>query len=281
MMPYLLLLFALLLSNCGSPQTDRAAETPKLVENPDSTLQETKPISVDSLTYSYQVVRVESNYLSGSNDLIDTTYSQIRYPVFSSDAINVLVKRGILFDEDDNVEQAAQAFIDAFDEFVEDAATQHVHPWIYDVESSVQLQTKRLLTISTRAYEYSGGAHGHSVVIWSNYDLQHMREITLSDLFEDANLTKLEAIAEKKFREAEGLSSDSPLSKDYFFSDGKFALNNNFGLTAKNLIFYYNEYEIKPYSEGSTTIEIAYDKLMDILSPTGRAYISHIQTETK
>lgn len=273
--------FLVLLWNCGSPQTDRGSDSKAIADSTADVITSTNTFTKDTLTYVYQKVRTESEYLSGDADMPDTSFYQINYPVFSQDRVNALVRDAIFVEGELDAQQAAQAFIDGYNEFVEEETTQYVTAWVRDMESKVIVQTPRLLSICTRVYEYTGGAHGHSVAIWNNYDLQNMRKITIQDLLDEQHLPTLTAIAEQKFRAAEGLAADSPLDKDFFFIDGIFALNDNFGFTEKDLIFYYNEYEIKPYAQGSTTIRISYEELADILNPSGRAYLSSINKQTR
>lgn len=283
MMPYysLFILFVAFLLSCHSTPSDSVSDDKRRIDSVSVIKKQTESFTRDSLTYSYHAVRVESPYLSGDSDNPDTSYSQIRYPVFSDGQINALVHNAIFVEGEVDPQQAVQSFVDGYNEFVEEETTKHLTAWIREVESSVVLQTNRLLTICTRVYEYAGGAHGHSVDVWSNYDLQEMQKIQITDLIDEAQLPQLTALAEQKFRKAEGLREDSPLDSDFFFNDGLFALNDNFGLTEKELIFYYNEYEIKPYAQGTTTVRIAYDELAEILNQSGRAYISNIRAQAK
>ncbi len=51
----------------------------------------------------------------------------------------------------------------------------------------------------------------------------------------------------------------------YYVNDGDFILNNNISLIAGSVIGYFNPYEITPYSEGATTLELNREKLAGIL----------------
>jgi hypothetical protein len=101
-----------------------------------------------------------------------------------------------------------------------------------------------------------------------------MRKIELTDVVEAEKIETLRQIAERHFRNVENLSDTTSLATDYFFTDGIFVLNDNFGFTENNLMFYYNEYEIKPYVKGSTTVEIPYTEIVEILSVRGQEYIN-------
>ena len=47
--------------------------------------------------------------------------------------------------------------------------------------------------------------------------------------------------------------------------DGNFVLNDNIGMTEDKVIVHYNPYEIAPYAQGPTTIELDKNALGDIL----------------
>jgi Protein of unknown function (DUF3298) len=51
----------------------------------------------------------------------------------------------------------------------------------------------------------------------------------------------------------------------FWFKDGRFQSNENFGLTDKALLFEYNVYEIAPYVMGPTTVEIPLAEIRDLL----------------
>ncbi|HMR19567.1 MAG TPA: DUF4163 domain-containing protein [Sphingobacterium sp.] len=274
-----LTIIVILLYSCGSNQQTQNEQEQKE--------QEQKPVlelsiaeHTDTLTYSYKGVKEISPYLSGKEDDLDTTYYQMTYPVFSKQHFNHLIRAAVFIEGEEDPNEAAQAFIDGYNEFVEDGATVHATAsWVKDIKSQVFLNTPRVLSIRTQFYEYTGGAHGHTVALWSNYDIVEMREINLTDIVSEENLPELTRIAEKHFRTFENLADTASLSKDFFFIDGIFALNDNFGMTKNDLIFYYNEYEIKPYAKGSTVIQIPYTEIAEILGTRGQQYINSIRID--
>ena len=77
-------------------------------------------------------------------------------------------------------------------------------------------------------------------------------------------------IGEKIFRNEKDLRSEEDLTEaGYWFEDGKFALNRNYLITPKSLIFIYNPYEIASYAEGFTEIEIGYDQIKSLIKKDG------------
>jgi len=235
-------------------------------------------LNSDTLSYTYQELTKASKYLVENGTSVDSTYFRVYHPKFLDAVITGLVHSAIWLEGEDGFEEAAQAFIEGYDEFVEEESTHRVSmPWFKEIQSSVCLNTPRLLTLKTTYQQYTGGAHGNTVVIWSNYDVVQHQKIQLSDFIIKEKLPALTKMAEQQFRKMENLADTVSLEKDFFFEHGIFALNDNFGLTKDGLLFYYNEYEIKPYSEGSTTIKLPYADLKDFLSNRGKEYVKDIE----
>jgi len=231
----------------------------------------------DTIAYSYSTFKESSQNFIGNDDYIDTTYFQITYPIFAQQHLNDSIRKYILIDGENSPTEAAQAFIDGFDEFVGDSNIENIRSsWTKDINSRILVNTPIIVSLATQINEYSGGAHGQHYTFFSNYDIQKSKLIQLKDILQKDKLAQLTKLAEKYFRKQENLADEDSLSKDFFFEDGIFALNSNFGFTKNSLIIYYNEYEIKPYSEGPTILEIPYKDLGPILNVRGHKYIQSI-----
>lgn len=234
--------------------------------------------NTDTLNYSYKTHKDISSYLVENEEDVDTAYFQISYPFFSDTTLNNILKPFILVDGDESIETAAEAFIWGFNEFVEESSTQNISfPWYKNVKSEVWTNTPFLLTLATAVDEYTGGAHGNHYTIISNIDIQNKKKIGLKDIIDKEKITELTKIAEAQFRKNENLSDSASLEKDFFFENGTFDINDNFGLTKNSLIIYYNEYEIRPYAEGPTLLEIPYSTMENLLNPTGKKYVNSIK----
>lgn len=232
----------------------------------------------DTLHYSYQTKKETSPYFVSNDVNTDTAYYKITYPIFEKESVDKAIQPAIFIDRENNATEAARAFLDAFNEFVEENSTTNVHSaWYKESSSKIILNTPLFLTLQTSTQEYTGGAHGNQVTLFTVLDLERLKSLKLEDLVATGQLKELCKIAERNFRKQEGLSDTSTLSKDYFFEDGMFALNDNFGLTKDRLIIYYNEYEIKPYSEGITVLELPYEDISGTLNARGKRYINSIQ----
>lgn len=242
-----------------------------------SNFSSTNIATQDTLQYTYNTYKAFSQYFVGTDEKIDTTYFNIRYPEFADPQVNEKMKKFILIDGENTPAEAAQSFIDGFDEFIENSNSGSISAaWTKDVSSHIVLSTPKLLSIVTQVNEYSGGAHGQHYSLYNNLDIQRLEPILLKDIIQVSKLDEFIQIAESQFRKQENIQPDKSLSKDFFFPDGKFSINDNFGLTNENLIIYYNEYEIKPYSEGPTKLTIPYSALQEVLNIRGHEYIQSI-----
>jgi len=233
----------------------------------------------DTLQYSYQNLKETSPYFitCGTKDAVDTTFYQISYPIFSSKRINEVLRPSILIDNEDTPHDAADSFLDAYNEFVEDSNMQKINAaWFKNVQTKVLVNTPRLLTVKTTVEEYTGGAHGNHLTLYANIDLLKAEKLQLKDLIMPDKLEELRRIAEQYFRQKERLSDTASLAKDFFFPDGLFVLNDNFGLTKEHLLLFYNEYEIKPYAAGVTELAIPYRELTKVWSARGKDYLQSL-----
>jgi len=232
----------------------------------------------DTVSYTYNIHKNISSYLVESEGNIDTAYYQISYPIFHDRTLNEILSPYILVDGDESPEIAAESFILGYNEFVEESSTQSINfPWYKNVSSEVWTNTPLFLTLATAVDEYTGGAHGNHYTIISTIDLEKKKKIELKDIIQKENIPTFTKIAEKHFRKNENLSDSASLEKDFFFENGIFAVNDNFGLTKNSFVIYYNEYEIRPYAEGPTLLEIPYSDIEDIMNPVGQKYIHSLR----
>lgn len=123
----------------------------------------------------------------------------------------------------------------------------------YRFISKIIYKSKNHLTLQIDEDSYTGGAHGNYFSIYSTFDLNTGKVLTLKDL--DKNLSKITRLGENKFRELKQIPYNKKLNDfGFFFDKDRFYLPENFGVTDKSVIFYYNSYEIAPYVMGPTEL---------------------------
>ena len=239
----------------------------------------TDSTGLDSLAYHFTTFKEFSPYISGEDSTQrDTTYFSASYPIFDS-RVDSLIKAQLFIDGEDKASQVAQSFLSGFNEYAEEqmaAGSQTLHGWFKEQNCDIILNVPGFLTLRNRINEYTGGAHGMYIELWSNYDIRLHQTLSLEDLIQDT--TALKEITESYFRKQEGLADTSSYGNDYFFEDETFVLADNFGLTKSGLLFYYNLYEIKPYVAGPTELLIPYQALRNILTKKGQEVVEAIKT---
>lgn len=257
---YLYIIFTLLGStSCTSEQGETAQK-----------------VSGDTLHYDMKEVHRYSSFFVKEGKKIDTTFFKARYPAFKDTVINSLLSHSINLEGDSEIHIAAKRFVDAYDEYVEENNGQSSATWFRDLHAKVYQNTPRFISIETNQTEYTGGAHADHFTLFNHFDIKTDQKITLVDIVDEKNQKELTKIAEKYFRKLEKLSKTESLNDKYFFESGNFTLANNFALTKESLLFYYNVYEIKPYSGGNTTLEVPYKDIKHLISNKGLTYINSI-----
>jgi hypothetical protein len=228
--------------------------------------------SNDTLSYTYKNIH-ERAADCGSKPDSACTVVQVKYPVFvGQKKLNDSVTRKLtsLFatdgKPDSSIELMSKNFLKAYADFKKtDPRTE----MFYELNSyaKVLLQDSSFAALELGGYTYQGGAHGGSATFFINWDTKANKDLVLDDIFNTGYQDKLKKIGESIFRKDEKLSDTASLANDYFFKDDKFALNDNFLITPLGLKFFYNQYEIKPYAAGTTTLVIPYSQIKSLLRP--------------
>jgi hypothetical protein len=111
-------------------------------------------------------------------------------------------------------------------------------------------------------YEYTGGAHGNTLRTSSTHSLQTGDIIELKDLFKNTENYKALIIEQIQIKADEILTVYPGI---YFDNYKELIVENfnvdNFYLTPTTIDFYYQQYDIAPYSTGIVVFSIPYEKL--------------------
>lgn len=132
----------------------------------------------------------------------------------------------------------------------------------FDYNIKVQKQIQGFVAFDF-ADETSGGVHPNHSLGFLNWNTITNKPVKLDDIFIPGYKTRLTAIAKKIF--VRNAAAKGFKLNDYTFDKGIFALNNNFKFTPGGLYFYYDFYEIQPYSAGPTELLIPYASIKQLL----------------
>ncbi len=111
-------------------------------------------------------------------------------------------------------------------------------------------------------YTYTGGAHGATIRASDSWDLRTGRRLRLGSLFARGTgyrrrvLELIEKQADKDMKENPGVYFEDYRALIFEHFDPE-----SFYMTPKGLAFYYQQYEIAPYSSGIIVFEIPYQAL--------------------
>jgi hypothetical protein len=125
--------------------------------------------------------------------------------------------------------------------------------------------SKSIICFKFEIYEFTGGAHGNTTLITKVLDADG-REYGLKDIFlsKSQSLSRLSAISRQSITKKLGAMAD-----EKWIKEGAAPLEKNYGafiFTPKNMIVYFGQYQVAPYSEGIIEVKVPLSEIKDILS---------------
>ncbi|MFU8843518.1 MAG: RsiV family protein [Bacteroidales bacterium] len=136
--------------------------------------------------------------------------------------------------------------------------------WKKTLSMEVIYNSNYLLTLRFMKHAYSGGGQGISIQENHVFDIQKGKKLELSDILKDGFESQLNFLLDKKFRSLNGLKRDESLRLAGFLID-QIEYTGNFFVTNDGIGFYYNVYEVAPYSTGTTELFIPFYELQPLL----------------
>jgi len=127
----------------------------------------------------------------------------------------------------------------------------------------VVLNHNYLLTFYIESYDFSGGAHGMQTRDYTVVNLRSGRPVSLTEIFSGDYEGALTDILTKKARKMHNIKADKKLTDSGFFVES-IKPTNNFYITINGIGFFYNHYEIAPYSNGPEDIFIPFSELRSL-----------------
>jgi hypothetical protein len=133
-------------------------------------------------------------------------------------------------------------------------------PFEANVTYKVTYNKDNLLSITFYYYRFTGGAHGGTKVISYNIDLTGGKTLTLSDLFKPKT-SYIEKINTEIMRQMK-------TNGNFYFQDVFKSISDTqaFYIEDRNIVIYFQEYEIAPYAAGIPEFKIPLSIFKDDLS---------------
>lgn len=140
--------------------------------------------------------------------------------------------------------------------------------WFLERKAFVLRSVPNLVTLSFSERSYLGGAHDIATIHYVNLDPPTGARMSLTDLLKEGSLADVVALVETRFREVRGIVPGTTLKDAGFtFENDTFALAEDFALREDGLAFYYNPYDVAPYSMGATEVVLSQDEIRPLLKP--------------
>ena len=96
------------------------------------------------------------------------------------------------------------------------------------------------------------------------FDTEDMMQLMLDDIFSSGYEDELSKLLERKYRIEYYLGPEQSLVEAGLF-ENTIPPSDNYYLTANGIGFYYNPYELAPYSMGAINIKLSYMELMPLI----------------
>lgn len=171
-------------------------------------------------------------------------------------------------------EEFSQAFITDFENFSNEFPDNE-NKWFIRREVEIIANNDNYIALQLSEENYLGGAHGMNLHLFANFTPAGGGRISLGDLVAEGQMDSLEAIAESLFRAEKDIPEGQSLKEaGYFYmepesDESPFYLTSNFTITREGLLFYYNPYDIAPYSMGATILKVPFEKISGTLKNEG------------
>jgi hypothetical protein len=167
-----------------------------------------------------------------------------------------------------------------FDTLVEDLVQQYQSlqeefpdyslPWSLERSMSFSADTGGIISLRFEETSFLGGAHGMETVRLASFDASLGSRLRLERMFVPGFEQKLVAEVERAFRRARRVPDGQTLEDaGFWIEEGRFPLSTNFAIVAGDIVFYYNSYEIAPYSLGPTEVHVGFDVLAAVIDRKG------------
>jgi hypothetical protein len=162
-------------------------------------------------------------------------------------------------------ETLAAQFIHEYEQ-VKQELTDYRSRWFLKRAVSVVYASGKVVSLCFSEVIYTGGAHPNSRRRYQSFDTVTGRPVAIEDLLVPGAQSRLEAVAERVFRQVHDIPPGISLSgAGFWFDNGRFALTDNFAVTAEGVLFYFNPYEIASYALGPTELLLPFSEIKDFL----------------
>jgi hypothetical protein len=125
------------------------------------------------------------------------------------------------------------------------------------LHSKADMVGEHILTYTVERAEFAGGAHGMEQTHHANWNLLTGERLTLDDLFTPEGKAALAEAIRAQIIKDKGVTSWQELAEGQCFNpEAEVTATENFALTASDITFVYNPYDIACYAAGATHVKL-------------------------
>ena len=168
---------------------------------------------------------------------------------------------------------------DAKEGFMSDVITS---TWLFTYDYSIEYYSEELISFTGLVYSYTGGAHGNTYFVSSNYQVkgEDSKQLKLSDLFnKDSDYIKVlsEFCIKDLRKQGAGWVVNDEIKSLKEDEIGPFALS------PRGIQFAFAPYAVGSYAEGAYFVTIDYGHLKNAINPDGplAQFVDLSDTETQ
>ncbi len=164
----------------------------------------------------------------------------------------------------ETLKEAARQFNISYQEISKEFPDETV-PYEASINCELGFQCKGLISVIMDSYVFTGGAHGYDSISYINIDTKSGKRIANKSLFKDYDA--FVSYAEKVFRTQHKIPEEESInSMGFFFENDVFTLSESIGFTDKEVILYYNQYEISSYAEGPIELKLNKEEIVSFFA---------------
>jgi hypothetical protein len=149
---------------------------------------------------------------------------------------------------------------------IEDFSNVASFVWEKSIVMKVLYNKNDIMSLKYEKTVNTGGTHSISMTEFSIFNLKNGKQLSLYDFLKPGFQDKMKRLVNDELRRMNGIKDDEPLSQSGFFID-TISLSNDFYLNNDGIGFFYNYYEIAPFSAGTSDIFISFGKFKEFIKP--------------
>ena len=197
-----------------------------------------------------------------SSVIEDATYHQLMTRIYK-----LIGYRGEIGKKENMISALESAFFKQFNNSLQNIQTDSFNTsfnWEKSIRVDVINNEKGLLCLQVDTYAKTGRRPGSKVVKYLVFDVSQNKVVHISDIIPLEQQKKLNVLLQEKIRTHYHIKAEKSLTDMGFFQDSITA-THNFYIHPGGLGFYYNVYEIAPFSNGPTDLFIPWSELVGIV----------------